>query len=388
MKKTASKIVVGAMTLALVAGCGNNGGGGTTPADDTWKIGVNYELSGGVSTYGQASVAGIEFAVAQINDAGGIDGKKIQIIKVDNKSEPAEATTLTTRLMTQDKVLTVIGPATSGNFKATTPVAQENSIPVISGSATDDAVTVGRDGKVLDFVFRTCFADSFQGTAMANYAIERLDAKTAVIIKDSASDYAKGLAENFTKTFVAAGGTIVAEEAYAPKERDFNSILTSIKSKDFDVIYLPGYYEEAGPAIKQARELGIDVPVLGPDGFDSPVLAQTAGAAALNNVFFTNHFSALDQDPKVQKFLADWKAKHNAEPDAFNALGYDTMMLVADAIERASDKTSKGIRDALAATEDFDAVTGTLTMDEFHNPMKAITIIELRDGVQYNAEQI
>ena len=388
MKKGAKRLIVGAMALALVAGCGNDAGTGGTPAGDTIKVGLNYELSGGVATYGQSSVDGIELAIKEVNDAGGVDGKKIELVKYDNKSEPAEATTLATKLMTQDKVVAVIGPATSGSFKATVQVANSSEVPIISGSATADDVTVDKDGKVQPYVFRTCFNDSFQGTAMAKYAAEKLSAKTAVIIKDNSSDYAKGLADNFKSTFEAGGGSIVAEEAYVSKDTEFNAILTSIKSKSFDVIYLPGYYEEAGLVIKQARELGIDAPIMGGDGFDSPTLAQLAGAEALNKVYFTNHYSSLDKDPKVTKFIEAYKAAKGEEPDAFNALGYDTANFLVDAIKRAATIDGPGIQKALAETKDFPAVTGTFSVDASHNPVKSIVVIELGNGEQVASEKV
>lgn len=388
MKKGAKRLIVGAMALALVAGCGNDAGTGGTPAGDTIKVGLNYELSGGVATYGQSSVDGIELAIKEVNDAGGVDGKKIELVKYDNKSEPAEATTLATKLMTQDKVVAVIGPATSGSFKATVQVANSSEVPIISGSATADDVTVDKDGKVQPYVFRTCFNDSFQGTAMAKYAAEKLSAKTAVIIKDNSSDYAKGLADNFKSTFEAGGGSIVAEEAYVSKDTEFNAILTSIKSKSFDVIYLPGYYEEAGLVIKQARELGIDAPIMGGDGFDSPTLAQLAGAEALNKVYFTNHYSSLDKDPKVTKFIEAYNAAKGEEPDAFNALGYDTANFLVDAIKRAATIDGPGIQKALAETKDFPAVTGTFSVDASHNPVKSIVVIELGNGEQVASEKV
>lgn len=363
--------------LTLAAGCSNN----NTQASDAIKIGVNYELSGQVATYGQASVQGIKLAIDEINAAGGVKGKQIQLVEYDNKSEPAEATTLATKLMTQDKVIAAIGPATSGSFKATIPVAAKNKVPVVSGSATADDVTVV-NGKVQEYAFRTCFNDSFQGTAMANFALKNLKAKRAIIIKDTGSDYSKGLAENFVKTFSEGGGTIAGEEAYATKETDFNSILTRIKGQQFDVIYLPGYYEEAGPAIKQARELGITAPVLGADGFDSPVLAEKGGAAALNDVYFTNHYSALDKDPEVTKFIEAFKKKYNAEPNAFHALGYDTAKFVADAAGRAANLNGDGMKDAMASTKDFVGVTGKISIDANHNPVKSIVVIGLKNGKQ------
>ena len=383
--KAGALLAAGALAVSALTGCSSTGGAGKGNAiGDTIKIGVNYELSGNVATYGQDSVKGVEMAIAEINAAGGVDGKKIEVVKYDTKSEPAEATTLATKLMTQDKLVTILGPATSGSFKATIPVANPNEVPVVSGSATADDVTV-MGGKVQEFAFRTCYSDSFQGTAMANYAANEKGAKTAAIVKDISSDYGKGLAESFKTTFEAAGGQIVAEESYSAGDTDFNAILTRLKGQQFDVIYIPGYYNEAGLIIKQARALGITAPIMGADGFDSPTLLDLAGADALNDVYFSNHYSNLDKDPKVQKFIADFKAKYNAEPGAFSALGYDTAYFVADAIKRAETKDSLGIQKAMAATKDYPGVTGTFSVDENHNAVKEITVIGLTNGQQSSA---
>jgi len=375
MKKLFSMLLCVPLASMLFAGCTN-----TATTGDTIKVGVNYELSGGVATYGQSSVNGIELAINEINAAGGVNGKQIELVKYDTKSEPAEATSLATKLMTQDKVVAVLGPATSGPFKATIPVAIGNKVPVVSGSATADDVTVDKSG-VKEYAFRICFSDSYQGTAMATFAKDNLSAKKAVVILDSSSDYGKGLAENFEKTFTAGGGTIAAKESYVAKDTDFNAILTSIKGKEFDVIFIPGYYQEAGLIIKQARALGINAPVLGADGFDSPTLLELAGAEALNKVYYSNHYSSLDKDPVVTKFITDYKAKYGKEPDAFNALGYDVAKFVADGIKRAEKVDGPSVKTALAATKDFVGVTGSFSVDENHNPVKAIVVIGLTNGV-------
>ena len=391
MKRITLSLVAVAAGLSLLAGCGGQANNSGT-SGDTVKIGLNYELSGDVATYGTDSVKGIEMAVDEVNAAGGlkVNGKtmKVELVKYDTKSDPAQATTLATKLMTQDKVLAIIGPATSGEFKATIPVANKNKVPVLSGSATADDVTVDASGAVQEYAFRTCFSDSFQGTAMANYASKTLNAKTAIIIKDNSSDYAKGLASNFTKTFTANGGKIVDEQAYVAGEQDFNAILTRVRGETFDVIYLPGYYQEAGLIIKQARDLGIKAPVMGADGFDSPDLVGLAGETALNDVYFTNHYSSLDKDPKVVQFIADFKAKFNADPNAFHAMGYDSAKVVMDAISRASALTGEGVKEALAQTKNFPAVTGTLSIDDKHNAVKAIVVIKLKDGAQSSSEKI
>ena len=382
MKRTVSAFVAATAGLALLAGCSTTptSGGGAAPSSSTIKIGLNYELTGAVATYGQASVQGIELAAEEINAAGGIDGKKIELVKYDNKSETAEATTLATKLMTQDKVVAVLGPATSGGMKATIPVALKNKVPVVSGSATDDAVTIDASG-VKEYAFRTCFNDSFQGTAMAKYAASKFNAKTAAILKDTSSDYSKGLADNFKKTFTAAGGTIVTEEAFVKDQQDFKATLTKLKGQAFDVLYVPGYYNEAGLIIAQGRQLGLTQPILGADGFDSPKLAELAGAG-LNEVYFTNHYSSADKDPKVTSFIAAFTKKYNAEPNAFHALGYDTLQFVADGVKRAgTGVTGESLKTALVATKDFAGVTGTFSVDPAtHNPVKAIVVIGYKDG--------
>jgi branched-chain amino acid transport system substrate-binding protein len=389
MKKALIFLLTIVFAVGLMTGCGGGtkdttkDGGAADSAAKQVKIGVNYELTGLVASYGEASVKGIMMAFDEINAAGGINGMEIKPISVDNKSDAAEATSLATRLMTQEGVAACLGPATSGNYMATIPVAMGNKIPIISASATaDEGVTTTAKGDVNEYVFRLCFNDSFQGVTMANFAANNLNAKKAVIIQDRSSDYAAGLAKNFISTFEAAGGTIVAKEGYVAKDKDFNAILTKIKGEKFDVIFVPGYYSEAGLIIKQARALKITAPILGADGFDSPVLLELAGTEALNDVYFSNHYSSLDKDPMVQDFIAAYKEKYGVEPNAFNALGYDLGKYIADAIERAGSTDPEAIKNALAETENFVGVTGSFSMGADHNPIKSIVVIGLKDGVQ------
>lgn len=384
-RKLLSILCIIMLTAALLAGCGGSGneGGGEEANAEAINIGLNYELSGGVASYGQACVDGIEMAIEEINAAGGIlDGKQINLVKVDNKSDAAEATSVATRLC-EEGVVAMLGPATSGLTKACTPVVTENGIPLVSTSATADDVTVKADGSVNEYIFRICYNDSFQGTAMANYALKTLEAKKAIILKDNSSDYSLGLEKNFVPTFEAGGGEIVGGEfAFVAKETDFNAILTKIKGIEADVIYLPAYYEEAGLIIKQARELGITLPILGADGYDSPTLLELAGEDALNAVFFSNHYSSQDTDPLVVKFQEDFNAKYGVAPNAFNALGYDLGYFIVNAIQNADSSDPEAIKDALASTVDFKGVTGILSVDENHNPVKAITVLELINGEQ------
>lgn len=362
----------------------SSGEGDSTSNGETIKIGANLELSGAVASYGQGIEAGLDLAVKEINAEGGIDGKQIEVVKVDNKSDGAEATNAAIKLTSQDNVVAIIGAATSGNTLAQREVVTENKTVLITPSGTADKLTVDENtDEVFEYVFRTSFIDSAQGKIAANFAAEELGVKTAAIYADNASDYAKGLASAFRETFEAAGGEIVAEEAYVAKDTDFRSTLTRIKSADPEFIFIPGYYEEVGLIVKQAREMGIDVPLMGADGWDSPTLVELAGAENLNNTFITNHYSSGDPDETIQGFVEAFESEYNKKPDAFNALGYDSMYLLADAMKRAGTTTdSEAIKDALAETKDLQLITGTITIDEKHNPAKTATILEYVDGEQ------
>jgi branched-chain amino acid transport system substrate-binding protein len=380
MKKKVALLMAALFTTGALAGCGKSAE--TSASAQTIKVGLNYELSGAVATYGEGLVQGIELALEEINKAGGVLGKQIEAVKVDNKSETAEAANVATKLAAREKVVAILGPATSGNTKAAAPIAVQNKVPLISASATADDVTVDSNGKVREFIFKTCFSDSFQGVIMANFAYEDLGKKNAVILVDNGSDYSKGLAKNFKETFEKFGGKIISQEAYAAKETNFKAVLTTIKGLNPDVIYLPGYYEEVGLIVKQARELGITTPILGGDGYESPKLAELAGKTALNEVYFTNHYSSKDTTPEVVNFQKAFKAKYSKDPDAFNALGYDLAYFLADAIKRTGEVDPIKLKDAIAATKDFKGITGTISIDEKHNPIKSITILQMKDGEQ------
>lgn len=382
MKKRKLAGIFMSLSLAagMLAGC-SGGKGGESGGGDTIKVGVNLELSGNVASYGQSMNEGVQLAVDEINKKG-IDGKKIELITVDNKSEASESTNAAIKLTSQDQVSAIIGPATSGDTKATIQIAQDNKVPVIAPGGTAPELTYDK-GKLNDYIFRTSFIDPFQGVVAANFAAKELKVKNAAVFIDKSSDYSQGIANAFKEQFTANGGKIVAQEAYVAKDTDFRATLTRIKAAKPDFVLVPGYYEEVGLIIKQARELGIKVAFMGGDGWDSPTLVKIAGKEALNNTYFTNHYSSVNPDKKIQNFVKAFEAKYNGKsPDAFNALGYDTAYFLADAIKRAGSTDSVKIKEALETTKDLDAVTGKFTVDEKHNPIKSAVILELVDGKQ------
>ncbi|QNK48183.1 ABC transporter substrate-binding protein [Brevibacterium sp. PAMC23299] len=384
-KKLAGVFLSLSLVAGALAGCSgdsktSSSSGGSSKSGDTIKIGANLELSGGTASFGQSAADGLKLAIDEINKEG-INGKKLEIVKVDNKSDAAEATSGSIKLVSQDKVVAVVGSATSTNTLAQVQVAQDNKVPLLTPTATNPDIT-NKAGKLNDYVFRTCFIDPFQGTVAANFASDEIGAKTAAIYVDSASDYSKGLAAAFKEAFTAKGGKIVAEEAYVTKDTDFRSTLTRIKSANPEFVFLPGYYEEVGLILKQAREDGIDLPFMGGDGWDSPKVVEIAGAEALKNTYITNHYSPEDEDAKIQDFVAAFKKEYDKTPDAFAALGYDTGYYLADAIKRSGDASPEKIRQALEDVKDLQLVSGTLNLDENHDPIKSATILEYVDGKQ------
>lgn len=374
MNKKISLLLVSLLGLSALAGCSSSSGSDK----DYIKVGLNYELSGNVASYGTSLSNGAELAIEEINKNGGVLGKQLKVVKADNKSENAESANVATKLITRDKVVAILGAATSGNTKAAVPAATQNKVPLISGSATADDVTVDSNGKVREYIFKTCFSDSFQGIMMSNFAYNDLGLKNAAILTDTASDYSKGLANSFKENYTKLGGKVIIEESYKAKDTDFKSVLTSIKAKNPEVLYVPGYYEEVGLIVRQARELGLNIPILGGDGYESPKLTEIAGKEALNNVYYTTHYSS--KDPNVVKFINAYKEKYGKEPDAFGALGYDLGYFLADGLKRAGEADREKLKDALASTKNFTGITGTFSMDKNHNPIKSVTIIEMKNG--------
>lgn len=381
MKK---KFWLGLTSALLLAACGNGGEGGDTASggnggggEGNVVIGGNFELSGDASAYGTPMHQGVQLAVEQMNENGGVLGGDVEYKFYDNTSVAQEAASVATRLATEDEVVAIIGPATTGDANAQTPAVTRAGVPAILPAATGDMVTMEDGETVLEYIFRVCFQDSFQGEVLANFAQNDLGATKAVILYDNSTDYAVGLTEAFKSVFT---GEIVDEPTFVGGETDFNSVLTTIRNKDFDVLFIPGYYEEAGLIIKQAREMGIDQPILGPDGFANTTLLDLANPSNVNDVYYTGHFTPNSDDPLVQDFLAAYEEKFGTPADSFAALAYDAANLLFAAVEAAGSTDTDAVTEAIANTTDFEGITGTFSLDENHNPVKNTFVIELQNG--------
>lgn len=385
-KKIIAGLVLVLFAITMVAGCGGSkapaGQAGEKPA--SVKVGLNAELSGNVAQYGIAVANAIEMAFEEINAAGGANGIKLEVVKYDNRSDNAESLNIATRLASQDKVSVIVGPVTSSNAIATIPVSEQFEIPVVTPTGTALDVTIdSKTGETRPFMFRTCFIDPFQGQVAAQYAYDNLGLKTASIYVDNNSDYSKGLEASFKKAFEGFGGSIVSVEGFVIEDRDFRSTLTKIIGTNPDVLFIPAYEEQVSLIISQARELGYTGVLLGTDGWDGTKVSEVNTPAALQNAFFTNHYSPESTDPKVTEFVKNYTAKFGSTPTALAALGYDAAYVIADAVAKAGTADSVAIRDAIAATSGLVGVTGTVTLDDQHNPIKSAVMLGYNaDGQQ------
>ena len=336
------------------------------------KVGGFADLSGQTSSFGESTKYGFELAVREINDSGGINGKKIELYFKDNEGRPFSTEKVVKELIFEDKVNVILGEVASTNSLAAAPVAQEAKIPMIAPASTNPKVT-----EIGDYIFRACFIDSLQGEAMAKFAFNQLNLRRVAIFEDVQSNYSKALSYNFKKTFTALGGKIVNEQIYAQTDDNFRTQLKIIKKSKPDEVYLPGYYFQTAVIAKQAREMKMNFPLLGGDGWDSPELWKLGGNA-LKNSYITNHFAVDDPSPAVKNFVAKYEAKYGTKPDSLAALAYDTVYLLADALKRANSTDGKILRDALAQTKNLEGVTGKITrLDKSRNPTKPVVIFKL-----------
>ncbi|MEO7412420.1 MAG: ABC transporter substrate-binding protein [Opitutaceae bacterium] len=343
-------------------------------AQDVIKVGEFASLTGGSASFGRQSHRGTALAIEEINAAGGVLGKKLQLITEDDQSLAGQPATIAQKLIAQDKVVAVLGEVASSKSLEAAPICQQAGIPMISPGSTNPKVT-----EVGDYIFRVCFIDPFQGTVMAKFALSRGWKKVAVLV-DVKQDYSVGLNQFFVKHFTENGGQIVREQKYSSNDKDFRAQLTSLKASQPDAIFVPGYYAEVALIGKQARLLGLKMPLLGGDGWVGDSLLKVAGSS-LDGCFFSCHFSADDVNPVVQNFVKKFKAKYNGDtPDDMAALGYDSAMVLVEAIKRAGTTEGKKLRDAIAATKNHPGITGQITLDANRNAAKSAVILTIANG--------
>jgi branched-chain amino acid transport system substrate-binding protein len=341
-------------------------------AQDEIKIGEFASLTGGSASFGQSSHKGTVLAVEEINAAGGVLGKKLKLITEDDQSTAGQPSTIARKLISQDKIVALLGEVASSRSLEAAPICQQNKIPMISPASTNPKVT-----EVGDYVFRVCFIDPFQGTVMSKFALSK-GWKNVAVLTNVKEDYSVGLAEFFVKHITANGGKITKEQKYSTGDKDFKAQLTSLKAGKPDAIFIPGYYAEVSLIAKQAKLLGIKAPLLGGDGWVGDSLIKVAGNA-LDGSFLSCHFSADDKDPVVQDFVTKFKAKYNEVPDDMAALGYDSAVILAEAIKRAGTTDGEKLKAALAATKDHKGITGVITLDAQRNAQKPAVILGIVD---------
>jgi branched-chain amino acid transport system substrate-binding protein len=378
MKKFLTTITTAILTLVLF-GCppktaetATTGTGGT---EGEIVVGEYGSLTGAEATFGQSTHNGIMLAMDEINGAGGVNGRKIRVQTEDDQSKAEEAASAVQKLISQNDVVAVLGEVASSNSLAAAPICQANQRPMITPSSTNEKVT-----KVGDYIFRMCYTDAYQGEAMANYLTKTLKMTKAALLVDVKSDYSTGLAGTFEKTFVANGGKIVGKQSYAKGDSDFRAQLTTLKGTTPEVLFVPGYYSDIGQIAIQARDLGMNMPLAGGDGWESPKLIEIGGKA-LEGCLYSNHYHVDDPAPAVREFVQKYQARFGAQPDSLAALGYDSARVLADAIKRSGTTDGAKLRDAIASTKNFTGVTGMINLGPDRNPIgKKLVVLEIRNG--------
>jgi branched-chain amino acid transport system substrate-binding protein len=367
------KLLIVAAAVGLAA-CPNRNGGDQPVEANQIVVGEYGSMTGSEATFGQSTHNGLTMAVDEINAAGGIKGKQVKLVNYDDQGKTSEVGTAVTRLITNDHALAIIGEVASSLSIAGGQIAQQHGVPMISPSSTNPKVT-----ETGDYVFRVCFIDPFQGYVMARFATDGKDKsglgiKKVAILIDQRQAYAQGLAKDFETSLGKLGGAITGKESYQGGDQDFSAQLTKIKSSAPEAIFIPGYYTDVANIAKQARQLGLTVPLLGGDGWES---VQEIGGDALQGAFFSNHYSSDEKRPEVQGFVDKYVKRYGKKPDSMAALAYDAMGLLKNAIERAPKIDHKDVRDAIAATKDFQGVTGKITMDANRNATKPAVVLKI-----------
>ena len=358
--------------LALLVAAALAGG---VSAQETIKIGEYASLTGKEAAFGQSSHKGTLLAVEELNAAGGVLGRQIELITDDNQSKQGESATIVKKLIFREKVVGILGEVASMRSLEAAPLCQAYKIPMISPSSTNPKVT-----EIGNYIFRVCFIDPFQGTVMAKFAKDTLKIHRVAVLTSVSSAYSVGLAKYFKQRFTDDGGEVVIEQKFTEGDKDFNAQLTAIKAAGVEGIFVPGYYTEAALICRQARELDMKIPLFGGDGWEAPELVKIGGDA-VEGCYYSTHYSPQVDTPAVKNFVARFKARFGGEtPDAMAALGYDSALVMVDAIRRAGNTEGPAVRDALAATKGFEGVTGATTMDKDRNASKAAVVIMVKDG--------
>ncbi len=343
-------------------------------AEEPIRIGEYASITGKEASLGQSSHNGTMMAIDDLNAAGGVLGRPLLLITEDTQSKPGESATAAKKLISRDKVVALLGEVASSRSLEAAPVAQLAKVPMISPASTNPKVT-----ETGNYIFRTCFIDPFQGPVMAKFAQEKLRAKRVALIVSNSSAYSIGLAKFFREAFTANGGTIVLEQKYAEGDKDFKAQLTAIKAAGVDAVFNPGYYNEGALIVLQARDLGLTLPIFGADSWEAEALIELGGKA-IEGAYLCSHYSPADPSPRVQNFVQAYKKRFGSTPDSNASLGYDSVLVLVDAIKRAGSTDRAKIRDALAATKNFAAVTGNITIDAQRNASKNAVIIQVRNG--------
>ncbi len=348
-------------------------------AKDVVKIGLIAPLTGDVKTFGESAKNGFTIACEEYMEKGKY---RIETLIADDKNDPTEGSNAALKLITQDRVFGIVGPLTSKVAIPVSQIANNNRIPMITGTATNPKVTV-EDGKRKPYVFRACFIDPFQGSIAAIFALNELKAKTAAVLFDVGNDYSKGLAEFFSERFKKGNGKIVVYESYQKDDVDFSALITKVALKKPDVIYLPDYYNKVGLIAKQIRDKGVKSILMGGDGWDSPELLKIAKDAIVGG-YFTNHYSPERKDPVAERFIKKYKQRHNTVPDALAALHYDATNILLKAIDSAKRLDREEIPKILSTLKNFHGVTGKISFDKNGDATKSVVILKVeRDGVKY-----
>jgi branched-chain amino acid transport system substrate-binding protein len=348
--------------------------GASASAQETIRIGEYASLTGKEAAYGETSHKGIVLAIEELNARGGVLGKKLELLTEDNQSKQGESATAVKKLITREKVVAILGEVASIRSLEAAPVLQNARIPMVSSASVNSRVT-----EVGDYIFRVCFVDSFEGAVLAKFAANHLQAKRVAILTSVSNAYSVGMSKVFKEHFTANGGQIAVEQRYSEGDKDFRAQLTAVKAAGVDAIFASGYYTEAALLCVQARQLGLTIPIFGGDGWDAPPLIEIGGAA-MEGTYLCAHYSPDNPSPEVQNFNQRYRARWGSLPDAWAALGYDSAFVLADAIQRAGSAEPKAIRDALATTKDFSAVTGNITIDAKRNASKSAVILTIKDG--------